>query len=302
MVGMSVMAMGAPFMEGMVQGAQKEAKDQGIQLVVCDAYGNMEKQMNQIADLVARDVDALLIQPKDIGCLASSAEKARENGIPVFCIDTNLESDAVACWIASDNREMGREGARLLAKLLYGRYGAYQGKVVNLMASLTSTSGIQRSEGFLEVMQDYPEIEIVATQNTDLYLEEALTVTSNLLQKFPDLDGIWCAGDNAGLGVIRAIEQAGRFYPAGEKNHIYVVSADGAAEALEAVRNGEMDACVSQNPVHMGQAAMGLIGECLRTGELPDKPFYDWPLFLITPETVDSKEHQKYGIWSEELQ
>ncbi len=301
-IGMSVMGMGASFIVSMVQGAEEEAQDQGLTLIVKDSQGDLEVQMDQIMDLIAMDVDALLIEPGDIVGLSSCLEKAKEAEIPVFCIDTGVDDESVAAWIASDNYDIGKQAADYIAELLYDRYGEYRGKVINLMASLTTTSGIQRSAGFMEAMEAYPDIEIVATQNTNLSTERALSVTSNLLQRYPQLDAIWCAGDNAAIGVIQAIDQAGRFYEKGNDRHIFVVSADGAEDALEAVCQGKMDMCISQNPLYMAKAAVGLIAETLYTGNLPEESFWAWPSFQVTEENVDSIEYRKYGIWSEKLQ
>lgn len=298
-IGMSVGSLQSPFLKALVQGTEEEAERQGIRLLVSNADEDLQRQNDQVLNFLEQEVDALLLVPMDMEGLVSSAEEAETRGIPVFCLDTKVNSGTVESWIASDQEEMGRTAARYLAERLQERYGEYRGTVANLMASVVSTSGVERSDGFMRELEQYPEIQVVSTQNADLMPEKALSLTANLLQIHPELDGIWCSGDNNGLGVILAIEQVGMEYPPEDSRHILVISADGAEESLQAVRDGRMDACISQNPIRMGQRAVTVIQSFLNGEEA--EAFEPWPVFLVTAENIDSEEFLEYGVWSEEV-
>ncbi|MCD8009286.1 MAG: sugar ABC transporter substrate-binding protein, partial [Lachnospiraceae bacterium] len=222
--------------------------------------------------------------------------------IPVFWVDITGYFGAVTCTVSSDCVEMGRLAAEYIVECLYEKYGEYRGKVVNLLASANTTSGLNRSIGFHEVIDQYPEIEIVAEQNGALQLDTAMNVMTNVLQANEVIDAIWCSGDTNAQGSLQAMKWLGRLYTVEDEKHIILVSADGAAESLTAIREGTMDACISQNPLAMGRMAVEMIVESLRTGEEPEESFYAYPLFTITRDNIDSAELEEYGIWSEEIE
>lgn len=300
-IGVSINSLRSPFMIALRQGIQEEAEALGVQAVFSDCNGDLHTQATQIRDFMIQEVDGILMEPLDSEALIAVVEEAREAGIPVYCVDTRVHTDDVTCTVGSDNTIMGQRAARFIVDSLYERYGAYRGKVVNLLASVNTTSGKERAEGFRQVIDDYPEIEIVAEQNGNLQLDTAVNVMTNILQANPEIDAIWCSGDTNAQGALQAMRRLGRLYKRGEDGHIILVSADGAAESLTAIREGTMDACISQNPLQMGRTAVRLLVQQLREGDVPGQAFLAYPLFTIEEANVDSEELEKYGIWSEEI-
>lgn len=298
-VGLDILSMAAPFLVAMVQGAQDKAEELGIKLIVSDCNADTQRQVDQVQDFITQEVDAIIIEPWDADAIVPTINDANAAGIPVFTLDTSSNGGEVVCWVASDNIEMGRMGAQYIVDQLYERYGEHRGNVVDLMASLTSTSGTNRTKGFAEVIEQYPDIHIVAQQNADLKPEVALDVMMDVLQANEQIDAVWCSGDNNALGAMQAIEQSGRFLPQDDEGHIIVVSADGAAESIAAIREGKLDACVSQNPIGMAELCMEIVNAYLREGTAPESDFIPYPCFTITNDNIDSGELKEYGIWSE---
>lgn len=301
-IGVSLNSLRSPFMIALKQGIQEAADELEVELILSNCNGNLQTQSNQIRDFIVQEVDAILMEPLDADALIEVVEEAGEADIPVYCVDTTVNSDDATCTIGSDSVEMGRMAAEYIAECLYEKYGEYRGTVVNLLASVTTTSGLNRSIGFHEIMDQYPDIEIVAEQNGALELDTAMTVMTNILQANEQVDAIWCSGDTNAQGCLQAMKWLERLYSVGEEDHIILVSADGAAESLTAIREGSMDDCISQNPLAMGRMAVELIAESLRTGENPAESFYAYPLFTITSGNIDSEELKEYGIWSEEIE
>ena len=105
--------------------------------------------------------------------------------------------------------------------------------------------------------------------------------------------------DNA-VGAIRAIKQANRFRAAGDAGHIVIIGIDGTAQALAAIRDGQMDATLSQNPLTMAAQSVAYVDQYLRGDKnIPKHQF--WPHILITKDNIGGPEVQKYGLWSEEV-
>jgi len=301
-IGVSINSLRSPFMIAMVQGIQDKGEELGINIIVSECNGDEQIQVNQILDFVVREVDAILMQPLDADAFVPIVEQVSEKGIPVFCIDTTANSEEVICWIGSDSLEMGHLAGHYIAYELYQKYGTHRGKVVDLLASLSSTSGQNRTKGFREVLEQYPDIEIVATQNGGLQLDQALDAMTDILQANSDIDAIWCSGDTNAQGVLRALERAGMLYPVGDSRHITLVSTDGAPESLKAIREGYLDACISQNPIGLGEVAVEMIYTYLTEGTRPENPVYAYPLFTINAANIDSEAMKEYGIWSEMIQ
>lgn len=300
-VGFSVLDMGAEFLVAMVQGAQDTAEELGMEFILADCKLDAVKQTDQVNNFVAQGVDAIVIEPWDADAIVAAIKEANEANIPVFTIDTSASGGEVMCYTASDNYKMGEMAAEYILEQLHERYGEYKGKVVNLMASLTSTSGTLRSQGFKDAVAKYPDVEIVAEQNTDLVVENALNVTMDILQANDQIDAIWCSGDNNALGAIQAIEQLGRFKEASSEDHIIVASADGCSEILKAIRNKSVDACISQNPITMGEMTIQMAYDYLKDGKTPESEIAYCELYTITSENIDSEATAQYGLWSEKI-
>ena len=118
------------------------------------------------------------------------------------------------------------------------------------MAALAGTIGApcheDRIKGFKDVMEKYPEIEVVEIQNDNDSVENALTFTEGFLQKYPDLKGIFCNNMGNPIGAAQAVVDAGK---AGQ---IVLVGMDHDKRALEYLRDGVIQALGVQDCFKMG--------------------------------------------------
>ena len=300
-IGVSINSLRSPFMIALAQGIREGGEEEGVELILSDCNGDIQTQASQIRDFVTRGVDGILIEPLDEQALIQAVGEARKSGIPVYCVDTTVRSEDITCTVGSDSVVMGQSAARYIAELLYERYGEYRGRVVNLLASVNTTSGRDRSRGFHQVIDQYPDIEVVSEQNGALQLDTATNTMINILQANPGIDAVWCSGDTNAQGALQAMRRLGLLYTRAEEGHIILVSADGAAESLQAIREGLMDACISQNPLEMGRLSVQLMKTEIAEGEKPNLKTMTYPLFVITADTIDTENHVRYGIWSEEI-
>ena len=140
---------------------------------------------------------------------------------------------------------------------------------------------------------------MVARQEGGFDQEKSLNAMTNILQKYPQIDAVFGANDDNTVGAEKAIDNAGRYHPPGDKAHILVIGADGTAQALSAIRAGKQDATISQNPIGMAAKAMTFISDHAANKDVPAN--YAWPTFLIDKSNIDSDETKKYGLWSLEV-
>jgi ribose transport system substrate-binding protein len=199
-------------------------------------------------------------------------ESANEAGIPVITVDRASNGGKVVCHIASDNVEGGRMAARYIAKVLNGK-----GKVVELVGIPGTSAARDRGKGFEEELAKYPGLQLVAKQTANFNRAEGLTVMENILEAHPDIDAVFAQNDEMALGAIEAIKAAGKL------DDIIVVGFDAIPDAIEAIKKGEMEATIAQQPYLMGQLAVTKAFEYLTTGTV----FFPVELKLVTTENVE---------------
>jgi len=267
-----------PFFLTMKDGAVQAGKDFGVDLTVvsADLETSIMQQISLIQDMTTQKVDAIVIAPIDSKAVVPALAEAQKAGIHIINIDNAIDLVAaeaggldVEIFISADNTIGGQLATAYLAALLGG-----SGKV----AMLEGIPGVENAEGrkrgFLNVVELFPGLEIVAMQTANWETEQALNVFSNILQANPDIDGLFCANDMMALGAIQAIEAAGK------TGEIYVTSYDNLDAAQAAILEGTMHATVEQNPYLMGYFGVQFALKAIAGEELPDQ-------FMVPLSCVD---------------
>ena len=295
-IGFSVSTLNNAFFVGLKLGVEKGAKDEGFDLVQTNANGDAQQQVNDANNLLSQGITALVLNPIDSKAIIPAVQKANSMGIPVFTLDRGSDGGKVTSFVASDNVALGATGAKWIADKLKERYGSPKGNVVDLIGLVGTTAATDREKGFSDEMAKYPDIKVVARQEGAFDQEKSLNAMTNILQKFPQIDAVFGANDDNTVGAEKAIDNAGRYKPLGDKEHIMVIGADGTAQALSAIRAGKQDATISQNPIEMAAKALSFIAD--NNAKKPVPANYAWPTLLIDKSNIDSDETKKYGLWS----
>jgi ribose transport system substrate-binding protein len=242
-----------PFFIDMEDGAREEAARLGVNLTVLAPQREIDtaEQMTIVENQITLGVDAICLVPNGSTELAPAIKAANDAGIPVLLVDTKMDPAAMAeagafaeTFIGSDNYLGGSIAAETIAELLGG-----SGKVAVLEGIPGHETAYARDSGFKETIANYPGIEIVASQTANWDRAEGLNVFTNILQGNPDLDALFAANDQMGLGAIQAIESAGM------TGEIIVVGFDANNDARAAIEEGTMYGSIAQFP-----NAMGVIG------------------------------------------
>lgn len=152
-------------------------------------------------------------------------------------------------------------------------------KCVILLGILGHSGQILRSQGIEKLYELRPDVEILAEESGEWSTEKGMTITENLLQKYPDLDAVISQNDNMALGAIEAIAGVGK------TGEIFVVGVDAIPDALQAVKDGTMTMTVLNDGPAMGQTMYEVITKLI-AGEEVEKE-YIIPYKAVTPENVD---------------
>jgi ribose transport system substrate-binding protein len=209
---------------------------------------DITQQIAAIDTLINQKVDALVILPNDGSQLTSQGAKAMLAGIPVVNLDRVFDSPlAYRTWIGGDNYGMGVSAGNYIGIRL--RQQNVANPIIAEIAGIDSLPLTQeRSRGFKDALATYG-FSVGPRQAADFTAQGGQRVTANLLQAAPRLDAVWNHDDDQGVGVLAAIQQAGR-------SEFFMVGGAGSANAMRAIQadNTVLKATVTYPPTMAGSA------------------------------------------------
>lgn len=259
-VGFSQMSNSAPWRIAESDSIKEEAKKRGYDLVFTNAEGQTAKQVSDVEDLIAQQVDYILLAPREYNGLTPALQSAKEAGIPVILIDraaAGTPGEDYVTLIASDFVWEGEEAGRWLAKQKDGEID-----IVELRGTAGASVAKDRSEGFNNIVDQKSRMNIVASQVAEFSRSEAQKVMTNIIQaKNGDFDAVYAHNDEMAIGAVNALKAANM--KPGED--VLIIGIDGQKNAVEAIKAGEMSATVTCSPF-FGPVAFDVI-EKLERGE-----------------------------------
>ncbi|MCO1653559.1 substrate-binding domain-containing protein [Pseudonocardia humida] len=203
---------------------------------------DIAQQIAAVQTLINQRVNALVILPNDGSQLTSVGRQAMEAGIPVINLDRIFDSPlAYRTWIGGDNYGMGVSAGNYIGQRL--RDAGVANPVIGEIAGIDNLPLTQqRSQGFADALQTYG-FAVGPRQAADFTAQGGQRVTANLLQAAPQLDAVWNHDDDQGIGVLAAIQQAGR-------SEFFMVGGAGSANAMRAIQedNTVLKATVTYSP------------------------------------------------------
>lgn len=216
-----------------------------------------EQQVQVVENFTGRHVSGLVLAPLDARALVAPTEAAARAGIPVVIIDSALNSTAPVSTVSTDNYKGGVLGARRLGGLLGGK-----GKVILLRVLAGSTSTEQREAGFLDTLaKEFPAIQVLSSdQHAGATRDTAYRTSQNLLNRFGrEVTGIFAPNESSATGMLLAMKDAGL---AGGR--VTLVGFDTGSQTVAALRAGDLQGLVVQNPFRMGYLGVKTLVASLR--------------------------------------
>lgn len=280
-IGVSVLTLANPFFKDMGDAMVAEGKKNGYDVQITSGDMDPARQKDQVNDFIAKKVSAIVLCPCDSRSIGTSIQEANKAGIPVFTADiASLDKNAkVVTHVATDNYAGGKLAGQAMVTALNGT-----GKVA-IIDHPEVESVIQRTKGFKEVVEQSKGIQVVAQLPGGAQRDTAYKTAQDILEKNPDLAGIFCINDPTAFGAVAAIEKAGK------QGKIKVISFDGQLEAKQAVKEGKIYAEPIQYPDKIGQMTIQAISRYL-SGEKPEEQILI-PTTLYTKAEADKDTHLK---------
>jgi ribose transport system substrate-binding protein len=269
-------------------GALKAAKELDVDIVWKGPLQENDRQgqINEVEAFINRGVTGICLAPLDSKALRKYASSAMAKKIPVVIFDSGLEGDDYVSYVATDNYKGGVLAGEHLSKVL----GA-KGKVALLRYMEGSESTLQREQGFLDAIAKSKDIEVISSnQYAGATADTALKASENLLSSLKTadgglkIDGLFCPNESSAIGMLRALQTAKL---AGK---VKFVGFDTSERLISALKSGELNGTVLQNPIKMGYLAVKTIVTSLRGGAVEKR--VDTGVEIATPENMDTPEMQ----------
>ena len=242
-MGYSVGFLTDPFQAIQVDLTVASAKQAGLKtLPVANANGDAAKQITDFHNLIAEGAQGIITVPTDSDAIVPALNYAAGKHVPVVAIDIGPAGGKVNMIVRADNLRMGEDACHLVGKQLVGK-----GTVLSMMGDQATTNGRDRTTGFAECMKkDFPQIKLIQ-QPTYWKTDKATAVAQTVVTSTPDLGAIYMQSNSVMLaGVLNVLKSAGKLTEVGAPHHIYLVSIDGTPLALQKIRDGMLDAAISQ--------------------------------------------------------
>lgn len=243
-VAIVVSTLNNPWFVFLAETAANKAKALGYESKIFDSQNNTALERDHFENALASGYDAILFNPTDAAGSVSNVEKAKKADIPVFCMDREINSrTAATSQILSDSYSACVELGKLFVDTLQKK-----GQYVELLGIVSDNNTWNRSKGFHSVVDNFPNLKMVAQQSADFDRNKAMEVMESILQAHPQIDGVFCGNDAMAMGAIQALVAAG-------KSHVKVFGFDGSEDAVVAVSEGKLAATAMQYPKEIAEKA-----------------------------------------------
>jgi ribose transport system substrate-binding protein len=259
--------------------AKARAEELGYDATIFDSQNDTAREAANFDNIIAGGYQAILFNPTDANGSIANVLKAKAAGIPVFCIDREINStNAAVSQLLSDSYSGCVKLGEYFVKTV-GREGEY----AELLGIVGDNNTWNRSKGFHSVVDRYPGLKMVAQQSADFDRAKGLEVMEAILQAHPNIKAVFCGNDAMAMGAYQALVAAGK------DKQVKVFGFDGADDVVKLIAAGKIVATGMQFPKVMARTAAEYADEYIKgKRDFPQK--VPVPVELVTKENV-----AKYG-------
>lgn len=268
-----------PFFKAEAVGAEKRAQELGYETLILVHDDDPNKQSEMFDTAIARGAKAIVLDNAGADATVAPVQRAKDAGIPSFLIDREIKESGIAVsQIVSNNYQGAQLGAEKFVELM-GEEGNY----VELLGREADTNAGIRSSGYHDIIDQYPDLQMVAQQSANWSQTEAYEKMETILQANPEIKGVISGNDTMAMGAWAALEAAGR-------TDVIVVGFDGSNDVRDSIKAGGIKATVLQPAYRQAQFAVEQADQYLETGSTgqPEKQLMD--CVLIDETNADKLE------------
>ncbi|NMO54666.1 D-ribose ABC transporter substrate-binding protein [Actinoplanes sp. TBRC 11911] len=240
--------------------ASAQAKKLGYETLVLSHDDDPTKQSQEIDTAISRKAAAIVLDNAGADASVAAVQRAKDAGIPTFLVDREINKTGVAvAQIVSNNAQGAGLGGQEFAKLMDGK-----GEYAELTGKPTDTNAGVRSQGYHGVLDQYPNLKMVAQQSANWDQAEALSKTQTILQAHPNIKGIIAGNDTMALGAYAAVQAA--------KKNVLVVGFDGSPDVVSSIMKDGIKATVLQPASKISEMAVDQADAYIKAGNKASQP------------------------------
>ncbi|HEX9903437.1 MAG TPA: sugar ABC transporter substrate-binding protein [Propylenella sp.] len=259
----------------------------GVDVQIEDAQNDVARQLDQINNLIASGVDAIIVNPVDTSATEAMSAAAQSAGVPLVYVNRqpiNLDSmpDNQA-FVGSNEIESGTLQAFEVCKQLRAAGKGDGARAYLFIGELQNQSAIQRTKDIHDVMgMDMCNfITLIDEQTANYQRDEAQDLMTNWLSAGEAFDAVFSNNDEMAIGAIQAMKAAGI-----SMEDVIVGGVDATQDALTAMQAGDLDVTVFQNAAAQGSGSLDAALALARGDDIPQVVWI--PFELVTPANIDS--------------
>lgn len=268
-----------PFFKSEDVGAAARAKALGYQTLSLVHNDDVNKQNELFDTAISRKAAAIICDNAGADATVAPVKRAKAAGIPTFLIDREINATGIAVsQIVSNNYQGAKLGGEAFVKFM-GEKGNY----VELVGKESDTNAGIRSKGYHDVIDQYPDLKLVARQSANWSQTEAYSKMESIIQANKNIKGVICGNDTMAMGAMAALNAAGM-------GQVIVVGFDGSNDVRDSILRGEIKATALQPAYRIAEMAVEQADKYLKTGStgLKEKQLMD--CILITKENANKLE------------
>jgi inositol transport system substrate-binding protein len=273
-IGVSMLSLQSEFVVNVKDAIEARAKELHAKLIITDAQRTAEKQVQQVETFISQKVDAIILNPCEVEASSPAVDKARAAGIPLINVNSETSSKPDA-FVGSNDETSGEMAMEYIARSINQK-----GNIVIIDGYMGQAAQIHRAAGALKVLAKYPNIKVLAEQTAEWDRAKGMTLMENWIQSFGSkINAVFAHNDEMGLGALQALEQSKL------KDKVVLVSIDAIADALQAVKDGRLNATIYQDAKGQGNGAVETAIKLVKKEPLDSKEVMI-PFQLVTKENV----------------
>ena len=291
-IGFSQTGFNHPWRVEMLKSVQAEvARHPNVSVVVTDGNVDIAKQNNDVQDLLAQGVDAVLMSPVEADGLVPAGNAVMGANKPMVLLDRDIPSEK-SLFIGQSNITMAKAVGDVMVEKLNG-----QGKILEITGLIGSSPAIDRQKGMMEAISAAPGIQVLATGDGEWIRDPAVALMEDWLVAFDEIDAVFTHAEESSWGAQFAIARANR---CGDK--IMHFTHDASNAGFQSVKDGMFTADGNYSPF-IGDIGVRALLMLLQGQDIPDKQPYEfegWLLRLgdlppVTAENVDEWMGRGWG-------
>lgn len=273
-IGVSMLSLQNEFVVNLKDELLKAAKEKNIKLIINDAQRSAEKQVQQVESFIAQGVDAIILNPCEVEASSPAVDRAKAANIPIVNVNSETTSQPDA-FVGSKDEESGKIAIDYIAQTIN-----QSGNIAIMEGYIGQAAQIKRNAGAKEALSNYPAIKVVANQTAEWDRAKGMSIMENWIQVHgKTLNAVFAQNDEMAMGALQAVEQAGL------KDKIKIIGIDAIADALQAVKQGRLDATVYQDAKGQAEKAVEIAYQLIKKDPIAEKSIFI-PFRLVTKDNI----------------